>query len=82
MLENNNLVPLLTFLLLVTRLQFLQKGENLAIPEYLVRMPTALYMGFYITPKFPVVIHITNREIESWNLSNLAKVMRLIKQQS
>lgn len=47
MLGNNNLVPLPTFLLSVTGLQFLQKGENLAILEYLVLVCWLLYLqGF------------------------------------
>ena len=44
-LENNNLVPLQTSLLLVTRPQFLQNGKNRAILEYLLYVPSALDRG-------------------------------------
>lgn len=44
-LENNNLVPLQTSLLLATRPQFLQNGKNRAIPDYLLYMPSASDRG-------------------------------------
>lgn len=65
MFENNNLVPLQISLLLVMHPQFLQKAKNLAILEYLFYMPSGLYPGFYRLFKFPVIIHITDRETEA-----------------
>lgn len=64
--ENNNLVPLQTSLLLVTQPEFLQNGENLAILDYLLNTyANALFPGFYIISKFPVIIHITDRDSDT-----------------
>lgn len=82
MQEKNSLVPLQNSLLFVTHPQCLQKGKHPAILDYLFVCQVLQIEGVIIF-RFPVIIHIADRETEAQGIKvTQRETLRLISQRS